>query len=171
MAIYKNREVQVIGPSPMANTPTTIQVSFKDGTHENVKFGDVRFTASEKTQLQKSYPSRYENVPLVNEEDLKSVRLGVAPTYDEAAKDAARRDAQRKMADDLAHKRAEELRAQAEKDFVSQNTPKPAPAPEVPPAPVAPTTTQNTTPPVNPTPANTPNTPTASPPANKPVVM
>lgn len=125
MAIYKNREVQVVGPSSQANTPTTINVSYSNGSHENVRLGEVRFTADEKKALQKSYPSQYDNVAVVTDDDLTSVRVGVAPSFDPTEKDRARTMAQHDKQVELSNKRAEDLKAQAKKDFETQNAPKP----------------------------------------------
>lgn len=129
----------------MANTPTTINVSYPNGSHENVKLSDVRFTAGEKTLLQKNYPSRYDSVELATEDDLTAVRVGVAPSFDTTEKERAVTMAQHDKQVEVSNKRAEALKAQAKKDFESQNTPKPIPptqsqtvAPATPhPAPVA----------------------------------
>lgn len=117
MAIYKNREVQVVGPSPMANTPSTINISYRDGTHENVKLSDIRFTEGEKKSLIKNYPSKYDNVELITEEDLKAVRVGVAPTYDKTVIEQAKVQAQHEKQVELASKRAEEAKAQQKKEL------------------------------------------------------
>ncbi len=44
MAIYKNREVSVVGPNNMANSPETINIAYKNGSNENVAVKDVSFT-------------------------------------------------------------------------------------------------------------------------------
>lgn len=65
MAIYKNREVNILGPNNQANSPETINISYQDGSHENVKLSDIEFTSDEKNSLIKNYPSKYSNVNLV----------------------------------------------------------------------------------------------------------
>lgn len=79
MAIYKNREVTVVGPNPMANSPDTINVTYKDNTHENVATAMVSFTEAEKKDLMKKHPSKFNDVVLVSQEDIESVRAGIAP--------------------------------------------------------------------------------------------
>lgn len=125
MAIYKNREVQVVGPSSQANSPVTINVSYPNGSHENVKLSEVRFTEDEKKLLVKNYPSRYDNVDVITEEDLTSVRVGVAPSFDTTEKERAVALAKHEKQTEISNKRAEELKAQAKKDFETQNAPKP----------------------------------------------
>ena len=134
MAIYKNREVQVVGPSSMANSPTTINVAYPNGSHENVKLSEVRFTAGEKASLVKNYPSGYQDVLLVTEDDLASVRVGVAPSFDTTEKERAVAMAQHDKQVEISNKRAEALKAKAKADFDSQNAPKPTPATPVAPA-------------------------------------
>src|SRR5215467_9385584 len=101
MAIYNNREVAVVGPMPMAGAVESITVQYRDGSHENVKLGLVKFTEDEKQDLVKRYPSRYENIDTISDEDLKAVRIGVAPPSDPSIKEQAavqaRREAQAKM--------------------------------------------------------------------------
>src|SRR6266404_3121877 len=119
MAIYKNREVQIMGPSPQANSPDSINVSYVDGTHENVKLSDVKFTPKEKEVLVKSYPSRYENVETVKEEDVKAVRIGLAPTFDKTEQLAAKAKAELEYLAEAAQKRAEDMKAKVHKDLAS----------------------------------------------------
>src|SRR6266567_7743898 len=116
MAIYKNREVQVLGPNPQANSPETINVSYSDGTHENVKVSDVSFTPEEKATLVKTYPSRYEDVKVHKEEDVKAVRVGLAPTFDKAEHEALRIKAEAEHLAQEAQKRAEAMRVKVQKD-------------------------------------------------------
>lgn len=82
MAIYKNREVAVIAPMHTAQPPRTIIVQYKDGSHENVSVGQVKFSEDEKKALIKNYPSEFDSVETVTEDDLKAVRLGVTPPSD-----------------------------------------------------------------------------------------
>ncbi len=127
MAIYNNREVTVIGPNSMANTPETINVQHKDGTNENVSIGRVRFTEDEKKALLKAHPSKFDNVETVKDEDLKAVRLGVAPSYDPSIKEAAETEALRKKQVEEGEKQREALRkdaeAKVEKDLNKSTTP------------------------------------------------
>lgn len=115
MAIYNNREVTVIGPNIQASTPQTIGVEYKDGTHENVSIGAVRFTEDEKKSLIKSNPGKYDNVSVIKDEDLKAVRLGIAPTFDQANQDAAYTQAKRQKQLEEHQKQSEKLKADQEK--------------------------------------------------------
>lgn len=130
MAIYNNREVTVVGPNPQANSPESINIQYKDGTHENVKLTSVKFTEEEKKSLQKLYPSRYDNVETVKEDDLKAVRVGVAPTYDESAKRSAEIQAQRDQQLKLSQEQNDRLKVEANKQL-DQKINAPAPAPQI----------------------------------------
>ena len=126
MAIYKNREVSVIGPNSQINTPTSINIRYLDGSHENVSLSLVKFTEDEKKSLQKSYPSQFDDVDTVKDEDLKAVRIGVAPSFDTSAKEAAEVSVQHE-AQLKAHKeQTDKLKVEAKKDFDTKvNSPTP----------------------------------------------
>jgi len=120
MAIYKNREVSVIGPSPQANTPESITVEYKDGTHENVALSGVKFTEEEKKRLQKANPGKYDNVETVSEDDLKAVRLGVAPPSDPTVREQARLLAQREQQEKAASDQVNKLREEQAKKLQAE---------------------------------------------------
>lgn len=82
MAIYKNREVSILGPNNMANSPESINVSYKDGAHENVTVTEVYFTQEEKDSLVKRYPSKYTDVNVISSKDIEAVRQGKTPSFD-----------------------------------------------------------------------------------------
>jgi len=111
MAIYKNREVSVMGPNPQANSPESINVEYKDGTHENVALSGVKFTEEEKKRLQKSNPGKYDNVETVSEDDLKAVRIGVAPPSDPTVREQAKLLAQRTEQEKLASQQVKDAMA------------------------------------------------------------
>lgn len=134
MAIYKNREVQVLGPNPQANSPESITVSYMDGTHENVRLSDVKFTKAEKDALVKAHPSKYDNVEVVRDEDVKAVRVGVPPASDKAAYEQARVQVQQEKQAEMSKKQMDEMRAKAQKDFEAQNKAPTTPTPPVVPA-------------------------------------
>jgi hypothetical protein len=120
MAIYKNREVYVVGPNTMANSPETINVRYKDGTHENVSVGLVRFTADEKKQLQKLYPSKFDDVTVTDDKDLEAVRVGVTPPSDPSFKEMAERQVQNQKQKELTDKNMESAKAEAQKNYVNK---------------------------------------------------
>lgn len=115
MAIYNNREVTVIGANPQANSPESINIEYKDGTHENVKLDAVKFTEDEKKALIKSNPGRYDNVDTIKDEDLKAVRVGIAPTYDPSVRDAAYNQALRQKQIEEHQKQAERVKSEQDK--------------------------------------------------------
>lgn len=116
MAIYKNREVFVLGPNNMANSPETIQVQYTNGTNENVSAGLVYFTQEEKDALLKKYPSKFDNVQVASKDDLEAVRTGVAPSFDPSVKEQARVDLQHKKQQEMAQKQVDQAKAQVEKE-------------------------------------------------------
>lgn len=82
MAIYKNREVSVIGPNTMSNTPESINIQYKDGSHENVSVSEVFFIEEEKKTLMKNNPGKYSDISLVSHQDLVAIRAGLTPPSD-----------------------------------------------------------------------------------------
>ena len=74
MAIYKGREVQVIGEvSKGYTTPETVQIFF-DNTYENVKIGDLKVTEDEKKTLQKAQADKFENITVVSDKEVQELR-------------------------------------------------------------------------------------------------
>lgn len=115
MAIYKNREVSILGVNNQANTPETINVSYKDGTRENVFVSGVLFTEDEKKDLIKRYPSKYEDVNTATQADIDSVRAGVAPPSDPSYKVAADLQAQKDRQAELIKQNQDAAKAEADK--------------------------------------------------------
>jgi hypothetical protein len=115
MAIYKNREVSVIGPNTMANTPETINIRYKDGTHENVSVGQVRFTEDEKKDLVKNYPSKYQDVSTATQEDIDAVRNGVTPPSDPSYKVLAETQVRHQKQQEETNKHMEQAKKEADK--------------------------------------------------------
>lgn len=147
MAIYKNREVTVVGPNNTASSPETVNVTYKDGTHENVSVSLVRFTEDEKRDLIKRYPSRYNDVSTVSQEDLDAVRVGVTPPSDPSFKEMAQRRVQEQKQKELTDKNVEVAKKEADKQFEQAKT-QPKPTTPVAPAPAKVTTpSRPTTPP------------------------
>lgn len=126
MAIYKNREVTVVGPNAMANTPETINVRYKDGTHENVAVGNVKFTEDEKKQLTKKHPSKFDDVKTVSDGDLEAVRVGVTPPSDPSYKAMAEIQVQNQKQKELTDKNMEAAKSEAKKKFDAESRSTPA---------------------------------------------
>lgn len=114
MAIYNNREVTVVAPTRTAAAPANIVVQYKDGSHETVSTGRVYFTKEEKDNLVKSFPSDYDNVNVASEDDLKAVRLGVAPSSDPSIKQQAEANIRREKAEEETRKQVDAARKEAD---------------------------------------------------------
>lgn len=115
MAIYNNRVVTVVGPARMqAAQPNNVAVQYEDGSHETVAIGRVKFTKAEKDSLIKQYPSDFDNIDVISEDDVKAVRAGVAPSYDPSYKQAAeaqvRTEEARKINEDNVNKAKEQAK-------------------------------------------------------------
>lgn len=116
MAIYRNREVTVVAPNPQyIRSPESLTVSYKDGTNENVPFNQVQFTQEEKDALIKAYPSRYDNVSVISDEDLKAVRLGITPPSSPELQDQAEGQARQERQQEETRKNLEKAKKDAEK--------------------------------------------------------
>jgi len=120
MAIYNNREVTVLGPNNMANTPESINVQHLNGSTENVAVTAVYFTKEERDALVKAHPGKFDSVKVVSADDLEAVRNGVAPSYDPAYKEAAEAKVQADKQHELAQKNADAAKAEAEKQMKAQ---------------------------------------------------
>ena len=114
MAIHNNREVSVLGPNNMANSPETINVQHKNGSHENVAVSQVYFTEEEKANLVKKHPSKYDDVKVTSKDDLEAVRTGVAPSYDPSYKIQAEHAAHAKKQQEILTKNTDLAKKQAE---------------------------------------------------------
>lgn len=80
MAIYKNREVRILGPAPLSTVQPSMKVQYLDGLQDDVSTSQIRFTGDEKKALLKQYPSQFEDVIVASADDLQNVRLGIAPS-------------------------------------------------------------------------------------------
>ncbi len=114
MAIYNNREVYIIGPTAMSTTPEQLTVRYRDGSQENVPTSGIRFTEDEKKNLIKIYPSKFDGVSTITEDDVTAVRVGVAPSYDPDYKTKADTEARAKLQHEEGQKRSEQARKEAE---------------------------------------------------------
>lgn len=123
MAIYKNREVTIVAPTRRLNPPSTIQIQYADSTFETVTTSQVQFTEDEKKALLKNFPSEFDNVVVVSDDDVKAVRVGVAPASDSDRKVQAQSEAK---TDEV--RKLDEANKQKAKDEVK---PEPAKAPVV----------------------------------------
>jgi hypothetical protein len=114
MAIYNNREVYIIGPTAMSTTPEQLTVRYRDGSQENVPTSNIRFTEDEKKNLIKIYPSKFDGVSTVSEDDITAVRVGVAPAYDPDYKVQAETQARAKLQQEETAKRTDKARKEAD---------------------------------------------------------
>lgn len=123
MAIYRNREVSVLGPNNMANTPETINISYKNGDRENVPVSGILFSEDEKKKLIKDYPSKYEDVKTATQADIDAVRLGVTPPSDPSYKNLAQAQVQSEKQSELVSKNMEAAKAEAKKQSDAESKP------------------------------------------------
>jgi len=126
MAIYKNREVNVIAPTRRINPPQTMQIQYQDGTYETVSMGQITFSKAEKDALVKAYPSEFDNLTVASDDDIKAVRVGVAPASDPSRKEQARAEVRTDEAQKIDQKNKEKVKDEV-KDEV--NRPQPVTAP------------------------------------------
>lgn len=117
MAIYNNREVTFLAPVRTSHQAETVTVVYTDGSHENVPVSRVKFTDSEKKQLLKDYPSQYDTVQTVSDEDVKAVRIGVAPSSDPSYKEQAELQARQEKQAEENKKRVDAAKAEATKNL------------------------------------------------------
>lgn len=115
MAIYNNREVSVIAPTHVNTTPDTVRVAYNDGSQETVSAGKVQFTEEEKKTFIKNYPSRFDNVQTISDEDLKAVRLGIAPPSSPELKLQAEAQVRRERMAEETRKTQDKVKADADK--------------------------------------------------------
>jgi len=119
MAIYKNREVTVISPTRRINPPSTIQIQYMDGTYETVTTSQVKFTEDEKKSLLKNFPSEFDGVTVASEDDVKAVRVGVAPASDPDRK----HQAEGEVKTEEAHKIDEANKQKAKEEVKKESKP------------------------------------------------
>lgn len=117
MAIYNNREVAVLAPVRTSHQAESVTVVYTDGTHENVPVGRVRFTEDEKKQLIKDYPSKFDDVQTISDDDVKAVRLGVAPSYDPSYKEQAEAQVKSQKQQEENQKQLDAAKAEAKKSL------------------------------------------------------
>jgi len=115
MAIYKNREVAVTSITPSTTNTKLVTIMYPTGETENVALGAVRLTKDEKKSLQKQYPNDFDDVAEASDEDLKSIRLGVAPSYDSDRKAQAEAQATKDAAEEQNRKLVEAQKKEADK--------------------------------------------------------
>lgn len=116
MAIYKNREVTVMGPTRRVNPPSTIVVQYQDGTHETVPMGQVKFSKEEKDALIKAFPSEYDSVDVASEDDIKAVRVGVAPASDPSYRQQAEGEVRTEEAHKIDEENKRKVKEEVKKD-------------------------------------------------------
>lgn len=116
MAIYKNREVTFLAPVRASHQVESVTIVYKDGTHENVPLPQVKFTEDEKKYLLKNYPSKFDDVSTISDEDVKAVRLGVAPPSDPTYKEQAEAQVLAQKQQEENTKQIEAAKAQAAKN-------------------------------------------------------
>lgn len=125
MAIYNNREVSILGPNSMANSPESINIQHTNGSHENVAVSSVYFTQAEKDALVKAHPSKFDDVKVAKPEDIDAVRVGAAPSYDPSYIEAAKAKKLAEAQAEITKKNRQDAEAKADKALKDESKPAP----------------------------------------------
>lgn len=76
MAIYKGREVQLLGRLDGVDESPLYRVMDKQQQVEHVRLGDMQLTEDEKKDLQKVHGLAIADVPTISDKDLQELRDG-----------------------------------------------------------------------------------------------
>lgn len=76
MALYKNREVTLLGRTDGADVSPTYTVMQKDGSRENVLLNQLELTDEEHNNLTKQHGAYMSNVKKVDRKNLQDLRDG-----------------------------------------------------------------------------------------------
>lgn len=74
MAIYKGREVQIIGKVGGYDTSPLYTIQHRDGNREDVKLDHVQITEAEKKEAEKGAVWHLEGTPVIKDKDLQDLR-------------------------------------------------------------------------------------------------
>lgn len=116
MAIYKNREVQILDYGHQRTLADRVTVQNAAGALEEVSIGSLRFTKDEVTKLNQHSDLVYKDLPIVSEDDIKAVRVGVAPSYSQDRIERARGEIVNDEAKKMEDKMNEKAKASMTKD-------------------------------------------------------
>lgn len=76
MAIYKGREVQLLGRVDGADESPLYRVMDKHQNIEHVRLGDMQFTSQEQKDLEKTHGQLVADLQVIEDKDLKELRDG-----------------------------------------------------------------------------------------------
>jgi len=79
MAVYKNREVQLLGRADGADVSPTYRVLDSQGQEEQVQLNQLQVTEEEKKQLNLAHGSTVADVKVISNKDLQELRDGQDP--------------------------------------------------------------------------------------------
>lgn len=74
MAVYKNREVEVVHNMPGTEEGAMVTVIHKNGDKEAVKLREVALTKDELNQMKEASSNSYNGIKVISDKDLKSLR-------------------------------------------------------------------------------------------------
>lgn len=76
MAIYKGREVQVLGPSSGEDTSKMYDVLDQWSQRSSVKLSELRFTGKEIEDMKKAHVEQFVNYSKIEDKDLQELKDG-----------------------------------------------------------------------------------------------
>jgi hypothetical protein len=79
MAILKNREVQIIGRADATDASPNYTVMHKDGSRENARRSELRFTKDEVEKMKKTAGDDLDQVNVIDDKELNDLRDGQNP--------------------------------------------------------------------------------------------
>lgn len=130
MAIYNNREVQIVSPIQVEPKLTDrVQVRYLNGDTEVVDTNSVAFTEDEKKSIRVVQDKPLDAVKVASTEDVKLVRQGIAPSTDSDLDNQAMlkvRHEQNIKVSQEQNKKAEDAAKKRLDDVDKQTTPKAA---------------------------------------------
>lgn len=130
MAIYNNREVQIVSPIQVEPKLTDrVQVRYSNGDTEVIDTNLVAFTEDEKKSIRVVQDKPLDAVKVASTEDVKLVRQGIAPSTDSDLDNQAMlkvRHEQNIKVSQEQNKKAEDAAKKRLDDVDKQTTPKAA---------------------------------------------
>lgn len=90
MAIYKGREVTLQSTVPTGFVETqNVTIVYADGTTQQTPLNTISFTKKEKDTLQKEAGSKFDNVSVIEDNDLQDLKDGQNPDKIDMSKNPA----------------------------------------------------------------------------------
>lgn len=74
MAVYKGREVSIVGRADGADISPLYTIQHRDGNQEQVKLSTLQFTEEEVNDMKKQNVSHLEHAPVIKNDELQKLR-------------------------------------------------------------------------------------------------